>query len=149
MDIGDHLILFIAVDELAAFDFDDLPGVLERGRKYGLTACAGIQNISQLKQKYGEHGATTLLSCFRTKLIFNPGDSETAKSMAEEIGKEVIDRTVGSSSDSNGRITTTKSRQRDERYAVMPEELMQLRDLDAYLKLVGDFPTAKLRIPIS
>lgn len=136
----------VVVDELASFDFDDLEGVLEKGRKFGLVAFAGIQNIAQLRKKYGPDGAATLLACFRTKIIFNPGDAETAKRMAEEIGKQTIDRLEVSHSKGPGHGSTTKSWRREENFAVSPEKLQQLPDLSAYLKLGGDYPVAKITV---
>jgi type IV secretory pathway TraG/TraD family ATPase VirD4 len=141
--------LFIVADELAAFDFDDLPGVLERGRKYGLTACAGIQNAAQLRQKYGTNGATTLLACFRVKVIFNPGDAETAELMAREIGRQEVESRNYSTTKSVNSGSATINYTQTERFAVMPEELMKLADRDCYLRLVGNYQVAKVRIPLS
>jgi type IV secretory pathway TraG/TraD family ATPase VirD4 len=140
--------LFIVVDELAAFDFDDLPGILERGRKYGVTAVAGIQNAAQLRKKYGPEGALTLMSCFRTKLIFNPGDSDTAYLMASEIGKQDIERLVYATTESGNSRSHSVTYKTEQQFAVLPEQLIRLRDRDAYLKLVGDYPVAKVRIPL-
>lgn len=137
----------LIVDELASFDLDDLQGVLEKGRKFGLVAFAGIQNVAQLRQKYGADGATTLLACFRTKVIFNPGDVETAKRMAEELGEQVVERRVVSRTHSDGKSSQTESWKEEERLAVSAEELRRLPDLTAYLKLGGDFPVAKIVIP--
>jgi type IV secretory pathway TraG/TraD family ATPase VirD4 len=136
----------VVVDELASFDFDDLQGVLEKGRKFGVVAFAGIQNVAQLRQKYGQEGATTLLACFRTKVIFNPGDAETAKRMAEEIGRQVVERRQISHSRSAGNSSTSESWHREDRYAVSPESLQALPDLSAYLKIGGDFEVAKINL---
>ena len=136
----------VVVDELASFDFDDLEGVLEKGRKFGLVAFAGIQNIAQLRKKYGSDGAATLLACFRTKIIFNPGDAETAKRMAEEIGRQTVERLEVSHSKSSKHGSTTKSWRREEKFAVSPEKLQQLADLTAYLKLGGNYPVAKITV---
>ena len=137
----------VVVDELASFDFDDLEGVLEKGRKFGVVAFAGIQNIAQLRKKYGPDGATTLLACFRTKVVFNPGDAETAKRMAEELGRQTVERREVSRSYSPGKNSTTESWRREERFAVSPENLQRLPDLTAYLKLGGDYPVAKIVVP--
>lgn len=137
----------LIVDELASFDLDDLQGVLEKGRKFGLVAFAGIQNVAQLRQKYGADGTTTLLACFRTKVVFNPGDVETAKRMAEELGGQIVERRIVSRSDSGGKVSQTESWREEERSAVSPEDLRRLPDLTAYLKLGGDFPVARIVIP--
>jgi type IV secretory pathway TraG/TraD family ATPase VirD4 len=137
----------VIVDELASFEFDDLEGVLEKGRKFGLVAFAGIQNIAQLRKKFGADGATTLLACFRTKVVFNPGDAETAKRMAEEIGRQVVERREVSQTRSTSGSAQTASWRREERLAVSAEDLQRLPDLTAFIRFGGDYPTAKIVVP--
>lgn len=136
----------VVIDELSSFYFEDFAGVLEKGRKFGLVAFAGIQNIAQLRQKYGSYGATVLLACFRTKIIFNPGDMETAKNMSEEIGRQIVSRLeVSYSQGSSNRSTTSAWRPMDQP-AVSPEMLRKLADLTAYVKFGGDYSVAKITL---
>lgn len=140
--------IFLIVDELSSFDIGDLQGVLEKGRKYGLTAICGMQTVAQLRQKFGPNGAAVLMSCFRTKVIFNPGEAETARAMAEEIGRQTIERKVTSHSRNSqgGGVNTSDGLVREERFAVSPDELLMLPDLMCYIKFVADLPVAKVRI---
>ena len=108
---------------------------------------AGIQNVAQLRKKYGADGATTLLACFRTKLVFNPGDAETAKRMAEEIGRQIVERRAVASTRTATGDSHTTTWHREESFAVSPEDLQRLPDLTAYLKLSGDYPVAKVIVP--
>ncbi|AMS32668.1 hypothetical protein AEM42_10245 [Betaproteobacteria bacterium UKL13-2] len=140
--------MFLIVDELSSFQIGDLQGVLEKGRKYNLTAICGMQTIAQLHQKFGPNGSAVLMSCFRTKVVFNPGEAETASSMAIELGKQVVERDTRSHSGggSRGSVSTTTSRVREERFAVSPEELLALADLTCYVKFIGDYPVSKTKI---
>jgi type IV secretory pathway TraG/TraD family ATPase VirD4 len=140
--------MFLIVDELSSFQIGDLQGVLEKGRKYNLTAICGMQTIAQLHQKFGPNGSAVLMSCFRTKVVFNPGEAETASSMAIELGKQIVERDTRSHSGggSRGSVSTTTSRVREERFAVSPEELLALADLTCYVKFIGDYPVSKTKI---
>ena len=137
----------LVVDELSSFEFDDLQGVLEKGRKFGLVAYAGIQNIAQLRQKYGADGADVLMSCFRTKIIFNPGDAATGEKMAAEIGSVTVETLEVSSSNGKKGGSVTKSwRLQKPKPAVSGDQLRKLPNLQAYVKFDGDYPIAKITL---
>lgn len=139
--------LSLVVDELSSFEFDDLQGVLEKGRKFGLVAYAGIQNIAQLRQKYGADGADVLMSCFRTKIIFNPGDAATGERMAAEIGSVTVETLEVSSSNGKKGGSVTKSwRLQKPKPAVSGDQLRKLPNLQAYVKFDGDYPIAKITL---
>lgn len=139
----------LIVDELASFDLDKFEAVLEKGRKFGLVAMAGIQTIAQLRKKFGADGASILLACFRTKVIFNPGDFETAERMSEEIGSQIIERRETSTSSSQGRSSNSVSWRRETRQAVTAETLKALPDLHAFVKFGGNYPVAQIQVPLS
>jgi type IV secretory pathway TraG/TraD family ATPase VirD4 len=138
----------LVIDELSSFDFDDLQGVLEKGRKYGLVAYAGIQNVAQLRQKYGPDGSKVLMSCFSSKVIFNPGDAETARLMADEIGEHVVERmeTSNTKNVKSGSSSTKSWRQCAPAHLILPSELRSLPALHAYLRFTGNFPVAKITV---
>jgi type IV secretory pathway TraG/TraD family ATPase VirD4 len=141
----------LVVDELSSFDFDDLQGVLEKGRKFGLVAFAGIQNIAQLEQKYSEKGAQVLMSCFLTKIVFNPGDEYTGKDMAGEIGEHIVERLeVSHTTSSKGGSTTTRTWKRSNpEPLILSSDLRLLSPLQAYVKLIGNYPVAKITLRYS
>lgn len=138
----------LVVDELSSFDFDDFKGVLEKGRKFGLVAYAGIQSVSQLREKYGVEGAQALMACFSTKVIFNPGDSATADEMANEIGEHVVERLeISHSGTAKSGSTVTKSWRRCKpENLILSTNLRKLPPLHAYLKFAGDYDVAKITI---
>ena len=139
----------LVIDELASFDFDDFKNVLTKGRKFGLMAFAGLQNTAQLREKFGIEGARILMACFLTKVIFNPGESNTCDDMADQIGKHIVERLEISYSKSvEGRSSKTSSwRRSPPEHAVSSDAIGQLRSLNAYLKFaVEDYPVAKITV---
>lgn len=139
--------LYLMFDELASFRIDDLQGALEKGRKFGLCVFAGLQNIAQLRQQFGKDGAAVLLSNFRTKIIFNPGDAETAKSMSEELGKQVINRLQTTFQTNGDARSSSQTYVPDDRAAVSAERLLGLPDLHAFVQFGGTYQIAKVVIP--
>lgn len=140
--------LAFVIDEVSSFDINDLQSLLEKGRKYSLTAVAGMQSTAQLRQKYGADGSATILSLFLTKIVFNPCDAETGEMMSRELGKQVVERRQLSNSYSSAGQTKTESWVQDERAAVESEDLRSLGPLVAYLKFTGPYPIAKIRVPL-
>jgi type IV secretory pathway TraG/TraD family ATPase VirD4 len=138
----------LVIDELSSFDFDDLQGVLEKGRKFSLVAYAGIQNVAQLRQKYGVDGAKVLMSCFSSKVIFNPGDADTADEMAAELGEHVVEQLETSrTQNSKGGSTVTKSwRLLQPKHIVLSSDLRKLKPLHAYVKFNGDYPVSQITV---
>jgi type IV secretory pathway TraG/TraD family ATPase VirD4 len=87
----------------------------------------------------------------KTKLILNCADPETAETMAKIIGKQEFvhlaenhsrSRRTGRSGNSR---TDSFNEQLRESYAVMPDELANLRDLHGYLKIAQDCAPVRLK----
>lgn len=130
--------LWYVFDELDSLGkISSLRAGLTKLRKYGGRCILGIQTISQLRSTYGRNEAQTLLACTSVKCILRAGDSETARSMEQELGEQEIERTQVSetSGDSfNENVSTQIVRQS----AVLSSELTALPDLSGYLKMPGD-----------
>lgn len=130
--------LWYVFDELDSLGkISSLRAGLTKLRKYGGRCILGIQTISQLRSTYGRNEAQTLLACTSVKCILRAGDSETARSMEQELGEQEIERTQVSetSGDSfNESVSTQIVRQS----AVLSSELTALPDLSGYLKIPGD-----------
>ncbi len=142
MDVPrDDLHLFFALDELAsAGKIQSLDIALTQSRKYGISTLIGIQNIQQLTQVYSKEAMSIFISGLQNKLILKTDEDETAKKLAEIVGKEeVIEKSesvsfgVESVRDSSG-----VSSRRAERYLVMPAEIARLKPLEGFLKVVFD-----------
>ncbi|MDX8397860.1 MAG: type IV secretion system DNA-binding domain-containing protein [Mariprofundaceae bacterium] len=77
------------IDELATLPaMPRLEECLVAARSKGCRFMVGIQNFSSLREKYGSNVAQTILSQFSTRVICRVMDSESAKSLAKDMGGE-------------------------------------------------------------
>lgn len=145
---NDRLCWFF-IDELPSLNkLPDLEAGLAQARQYGGAYILGIQVESQLQSIYDEKGARSIMGLTLNKAIFNPGDNQTAKVMADSIGKkELMRRNEGISLGANRiRDGVSVNSQITLEHIVLPEELMDLPNLNFYLKMRGALPTAKLEM---
>ncbi len=141
--------LWLVLDELAALGrVQSLADALTQGRKFGLCSIGGLQTVAQLRGAYGPHGAQTLLSCFSSQLILRAADPETAGWCSQALGQKQIKRTVESSGAGAGGSHSGESEQVTIEPLVLPSEISTLPDLQGYLKFAGDWPVARVTIPI-
>jgi type IV secretory pathway TraG/TraD family ATPase VirD4 len=152
--------VWMIMDELDSLGtVGSLSDALTKGRKYGLSAIATVQTLSQLKDRYGENGSQTLLSCFVNKLIMRQGSHFDAEYWSKEIGQVETIRENKSSSVSAGvgkaGKTVTSADVQQVQQLVLPSELMPqiLQKFCGYALLSGydhirrfkverqDFPT--------
>lgn len=137
--------MWLILDEVASLGLiGSLSDGLTKGRKYGLCCVLGLQSISQLRTAYGREGAVTLLSCLRNSIIFAVDDADTADNMSRRLGDSEQERQDETVSDSGKSSSTRRTTSR----LVLPSEIMTLPNLSAYLKLAGDYPVARVRIPV-
>ena len=144
--------LLFFLDELASLPrLRALEVASTQGRKYGVSLVAGIQNIAQAEETYGKEGARTLIAGLQNKLVLRTEEEESARRLAELLGKEEIDETkeganVGMAENvSHGQNLDRSIR---ERHLLMPSELLALPDLTGALKLAGDLPIAMVKVPL-
>jgi len=140
--------LWFIIDELISLHKQEaLPKALAESRKYGGCIAVGIQNIPQLQGLYGHAETKSLTSLFNTKLIFRNGDPETAKHMSQMLGEQEVKETAeGISYGANSiRDGVSLNEQKRLKPVVSPNDIMILDDLEAYLKLPGNLPVAKVK----
>lgn len=145
---NDRLCWFI-IDELPSLNkLPDLEDGLAQARQYGGAYVLGIQLESQLQETYDEKGAQTIMGLTLNKAIFNPGDPSTAKAMADAIGKiELIRRNEGISLGANRiRDGVSMNSQITQEHIVLPEDLMNLQNLNFFLKMRGSMPCAPIEM---
>ncbi len=141
--------LWLLLDELAALGrVQSLSEALTQGRKFGLCAVAGLQTVAQLRGAYGLQGAQTLLSCFSSQLILRATDPETADWGSRLLGDQQLSRRVRSEGSGSGGSHSGESEQISIERVVLPSEIMGLPDRRGFLKLAGDWPIARVEIPI-
>ncbi|MHB1809136.1 MAG: type IV secretory system conjugative DNA transfer family protein, partial [Solirubrobacteraceae bacterium] len=84
--------LLLALDEVANIaPIRNLPRLLSEGIQQGIVPVLGVQDMSQLRSKWGEHDAATMWSTPALRLIL-PGiaDPYTAKLTAEACGEQLV-----------------------------------------------------------
>jgi type IV secretory pathway TraG/TraD family ATPase VirD4 len=137
--------IWLLLDELASLGrIQSMSDALTKGRKYGLRCVAGLQSVSQLRASYGREGAQTLLSCLSSSLTLRSADAETADYLSRGIGEAEVRRENRSRSEGRETIAEQRTVQR----VVLPSEIQNLPDRDGYLSLAGDYPIARVQVPI-
>ena len=138
---------WIIIDELASLN--RLPSLmlgLAEIRKYGGCFVLGFQDISQLEDIYGHSASKTLSNLTGTKVLFRAVDTEVATRVARYLGEH--EKEEASESISFGahqmRDGVNLSHQKQTKPVVNASQIMQLKDLEAYLKFPGNFPVSKI-----
>lgn len=139
--------LWLVTDELSSLGrVSSFVDALTRGAGFGLCSVAGIQSVSQLRLDYGLDGSDVLLGCFGTHLVLRTPDEKTAKHMSGTLGGAIVER----EEESRGEKGSTVSTRRDSNFALVHwGEIQTLPDLVGYLKLVGNYPVARVKIPLT
>lgn len=119
------------------------------GRRKNLRLVAGVQSNSQFKGIYGPDDAKTIIANLSSTLILGAShhDREAAKAMAESFGQiEVLAKQHTISTSQNGGGSFTEVRRTEQ--VVLPEEIVSLPLGEGFLKLAGDLPPAKVKVPV-
>ena len=84
-------------------------------------------------------------------MIFRNGDPETAKHMSQMLGEQEVKEAVEGISYGAHQMRDGVSLNEQKRLkpVVSPNDIMILDDLEAYLKLPGNLPVAKVRFEVS
>ena len=118
--------LGIFLDELPSLFLKSLPQWINEYRSNGACFVLGVQSIKQLVNAYGDNLARAIMSACSTKVLYNPGDLQTAKEFSDTYGQtEKIIKNKSVSSNRDGRNVTW-----NENLQTMPlittDEIMQL-----------------------
>ncbi len=130
-----------------------LPSIMDlisRARKYGGCFVATVQDFSQIQSIYGKEDAATLTGLFGTRVYFRIGDTMSARMASEYFGKAEISETrEGISYGAHEmRDGMSISRHIREEPIVMESEMMTLKDLEAFIKMPGEWPVAQLKFKL-
>ena len=142
---------WIIMDELPALNkLSSLTTALSESRKYGGCLVAGIQSVQQLEDIYGYNLAASLLDNFNTKIFFRAMNPDTAKWISRVLGsyeqKEVNENvSYGANTMRDGVNLSDQIRTHP---LVREEEIMQLKDLEAYIKLPEGLPVTKVKMGV-
>ena len=131
--------LGLFLDELAnVVPIDDLPSLASQGAGRGVLLMSIVQDFSQLKQRYGNDKANSILNNHGCKIVL-PGisDPETTEVIAKMVGRsEYTDVQV---SKNDGKTNKSYSVRSDQ--MATPDALRQLQDGTAIILYRGKPPT--------
>lgn len=139
--------VWLIIDEFASIGkVQSIEQVATKARKAGGCLVVGLQSISQLKDRYGEHGAQTILSCLSTWLVLRCADADTADYMSKYIGEAEVEKTQRGSSQSDSGESETYNEQSSTQRVVLASEIQAFANLNGLLKLAGDYPVCKVKL---
>jgi len=111
--------LIISLDEFPSIRLERMPQWINEYRSNGACFLLGIQSLEQLYEGYGEKMGAAIASACSTHILFNPGNTDTAKKYSERYGDQEIlikskstSRSFGGQSASNRSISWNESLQK-------------------------------------
>ena len=143
--------LWFIIDELPSLHKQEaFPKALAEIRKPGGCIAVGLQNIPQLQELYGHAEAKSLTSLFNTKVIFRNANPETAKHMSQMLGEQEVKEAVEGISYGAHQMRdgVSLNEQKQFKPVVSANDIMNLDDLEAYIKLPGNLPITKIKFEI-
>jgi len=136
------------IDELPTLNhLPELPKALAEVRKYGGCFVIGLQSVSQLEDIYGRATTQTMSGLTGTKIIFRASETIAAKRMSELLGEQEVMEAVESISFGAHQVRdgVSLSDQKRRQVTIPYTDILQLNNLEAYLKLPGNYPIAKIQ----
>ncbi|MGJ3494541.1 type IV conjugative transfer system coupling protein TraD, partial [Piscirickettsia salmonis] len=141
---------WIILDEMASLNrlegFSDIAADI---RKFGGCIAIGIQSVSQIEYIYGDKEGTAITDLLNTSLYYRSPKQRVAEWVSKDLGEQVVEEVRESQSYGPNAIRdgNTIGRQRVTRRTVEASDIMQLEDLNFYLRLVGNHPITKIHSP--
>jgi type IV conjugative transfer system coupling protein TraD len=142
--------IWLYYDELgSAHKLPSLEMVLSEGREYGACNVVSLLDKAQLVERYGVNNSNTILSLFNTNVLFRTNSEDTAKWMSGLLGKqEIIERRESVSMGANEiRDGVSLNDERRIEPLVLDTEFSSLPDMQAYLRLPGQWARALIKFP--
>lgn len=141
--------IWLIIDELPSLNkIPSLTDFLAQARKYGGCGVIAFQQITQLKEKYGNDGAASLAGLCATWVCMRQNDPETAKWSADSFGQaEIMEMNENVSYGAHEiRDGVSLSQNRQMRNIVLSSQISNLDDLEGYIRLSGDVPIGHFRM---
>jgi len=123
-----------------------LETMMAESRKYGGCVMAGVQSFPQLTNTYGHNQAQTILDLFNTKIFFRNTDPNTTQWISKVLGEaETTEHIENLSYGANTiRDGVSLSQNTQTKPLILPTEIANLKDLEAFIKLPGTFPVGRV-----
>ena len=120
-------------------------------RKFGGCFLLGMQSFSQLEKVYGRSGAAEIFDLLNTRFFFRSPSADMARLVAGELGEEEIEESrenysYGANSIRDG---ISLGNQRVTRPVVSYPQILELKDLNCFVRLPGNYPITKLELELT
>ena len=108
----------------------------------------GMQSQAQLGKVYGRDAGAEIFDLLNTRYFFRSPSHEMAKLVANELGEEEVEESTESYSYGANSIRDGISvgKHKIKRQIVTYPEIMQLKDMQCYLRLPAHYPVVKLSL---
>lgn len=143
--------LWFFLDELPTLNkIKDLESLIAEGRKYGGCGVLAIQSFSQMEEIYGRAAAKTITGNCSTKVVFSEQDPEVAARISKSLGEREVKEcqegiSYGAHEVRDGVSLSMHTRRLP---IVSATDIQSLERNHAYVKLPGQLPIAKIKLPI-
>lgn len=141
--------IWVIIDELPSLHY--LPSLqqgLAESRQFGGAFVISFQVMPQLQAIYGRDLALATTGLCQTLMVFKSSDPETASWGSESLGRTEVDEfkeglSYGAHEMRDG---INLNVQRHIKNLVMPTEVMNLKNLNAYIRFGQDYPISKIEL---
>jgi type IV secretory pathway TraG/TraD family ATPase VirD4 len=132
--------VFFLLDEFPQLQsLSSIERLLTTARSKGGSVWIGIQDISQVRKRYGHEGAQTILNSCGTSVVFRSPDPDTGEYFSRRIGECEYEKYASNFSispeDIGDRQQMTLHNMRER--LVSPAEIQHMQNLEAYVSMVG------------
>lgn len=141
--------VWMIIDELPSLNkLPNLLNFLAQSRKYGGAAILGFQSYPQLADIYGVNGADAIAGACSNWLVFRCNESRSAEWASKAFGQtDFVETSEGISYGVNDiRDGVSLSKTRKQRPIILPTEITQQKDLEAFLKLGRGYPVTQVKV---
>jgi hypothetical protein len=141
--------IWVIMDEAPSLHkLPELAETIAEVRKFGGCYVLGVQSYAQLRKVYGDHAGKEMFDLLNTRLFFRAPSYAMAKLTSEELGEQDIDisREQYSYGANSIRDGISLGHQTITKPVVSASEIMQLNDLQCWLRTPGDYPIVRLDV---
>ena len=143
--------IWVILDELPSLHMlPSLNSGIAESRQFGGCFVLSLQLMAQLRSIYGKDDAETISGLAKTRVIFSSPDEDTARWCSNSLGKKEqkeIRRNISYGAHDVRDGVSLNTHQSTENL-VIPTEIMNLHNLECYLKLPFNFPITKTKIKV-
>ena len=139
--------LWVIIDELPAIKkLPKLHTMLAEVRQRGGCVVIGTQDMSLLDEIYGYNIVKSISNLCSTKVVFRIEGSDIAERMSKWLGVQEVSESAENISYGSHQMRdgVNLNENRKEKPTIHYDKIMKLPNLEAYLKVPGNYPVAKV-----